>query len=374
MSSQPDRLEIWCAVNGFPGTSARDAEVAEQDGWDGLGVPDSQNLTGDPYVALALAAKASSRLLLAPWVSNPVTRHPALTAASIHTVQVESAGRAVLGIGRGDSSVTHLGFAPAPLDVFGHYIDRVQGYLRGEEVPFEIAQDGKGVLRSADSLHMADRPTGSELRWLRHTDVAKVPVDGAASGPKVIATCAVRCDRVTFAVGASSERIGWAIDVARQARADADLDPNGIKLGAMFHVGVHPDKATAVESIKGSLASSARFSVMHGKVMGPVSDEVRQGLLELHRSYDFNKHSRRGSHTAVLTNAMIDTFAIAGPVDHCVDRLAELHELGITRFQILASDWRGLDPKLKEYSVRTMADEVLPGFRERAAMAAPRVA
>src|SRR5579862_2610244 len=85
-----NQLEIWCAVNGFPGTSQADAERAEAEGWDGLGVPDSQNLTGDPYVALALAAKASSDLLLAPWVSNPVTRHPAVSAASIQTVQVES--------------------------------------------------------------------------------------------------------------------------------------------------------------------------------------------------------------------------------------------------------------------------------------------
>jgi 5,10-methylenetetrahydromethanopterin reductase len=367
MPTPADPLELWCAVNGFPGTSARDAERAELEGWDGMGVPDSQNLTGDPYIALALAANASSRLLLAPWVSNPVTRHPALTAASIHTLQVESGGRAILGIGRGDSSVTHLGFAPAPVEAFAHYIDRVQAYLRGEEVPFELDRDSEGVLAGADTLNMAAAPAGSQLRWIRHTSVAKVPVDGAASGPKVIAACAVRCERITFAVGASPERVEWAVGIAKQARRDAGLDPEALKLGAMFHVGVHPDRATAIESIKGSLGSTARFSVMHGKVVGPVSDEVREGLLAVHRAYDFNKHSRRGAHTVALTDAVIDTFAVAGTVEHCVSRIAELRALGITRFQILASDWRGLDPQLKAYSVRTMAEEVLPGIREASA-------
>jgi alkanesulfonate monooxygenase SsuD/methylene tetrahydromethanopterin reductase-like flavin-dependent oxidoreductase (luciferase family) len=77
------RVEFWCQPNGFPGTTAPAAERAEADGWDGLSVPDSQNLTGDPYVALALAASVTSNLLLRPRVTNPFTRHPAVTAASI---------------------------------------------------------------------------------------------------------------------------------------------------------------------------------------------------------------------------------------------------------------------------------------------------
>jgi 5,10-methylenetetrahydromethanopterin reductase len=290
-----------------------------------------------------------------------------VSAASIQTVQVESDGRAIFGIGRGDSSVTHLGFAPAPVSEFAHYVDRVQGYLRGEEVPFEVEQDGKGVLKTADSLHLKDGPTGSKLRWMRHAEVQKVPVDGAASGPKVIAACATRCDRVTFAIGAAPERIQWAIDIAKRARVEAGLDPNGIKFGVMLNVSAHPDRALAIESIRGSIGSTARFSVMHGKVMGPVSDEVREGLLAIHAAYDFNRHARRGSHTAAITDAIVDTFTVAGPSEHCIERLAALRELGITRFHVLASDWRGLDPSLKETCTRLMADEVLPGLREASA-------
>ena len=46
----------------------------------------------------------------------------------------------------------------------------------------------------------------------------KVPVDVAASGPKVIALGATLGDRVTFAVGADPERIAWALETARAAR------------------------------------------------------------------------------------------------------------------------------------------------------------
>jgi hypothetical protein len=41
----------------------------------------------------ALAARATERLRLGPAVTNPVTRHPAVTAAAVATLQVESEGR-----------------------------------------------------------------------------------------------------------------------------------------------------------------------------------------------------------------------------------------------------------------------------------------
>src|SRR5262245_65258613 len=119
------------------------AERLEVAGYDGLAVSDSQNLGPDPYVALALAAKSTERLRLATGVTNPFTRHPAVTAAAIATVQAESGGRTVLGIGRGDSSLAYLGLAPAGLARFETYVTRVQSYLAGATVPFDATgEDG----------------------------------------------------------------------------------------------------------------------------------------------------------------------------------------------------------------------------------------
>src|SRR5438105_3703561 len=111
----PSAIEIWAAGAGVPGHSARRAAQVEAEGYDGLAFVDSQNLAGDCYVALALAAAATQRLKLATGVTNPFTRHPAVAACAIASVQAESGGRAMLGIGRGDSALAHLGFAPAPV-------------------------------------------------------------------------------------------------------------------------------------------------------------------------------------------------------------------------------------------------------------------
>lgn len=42
----------------------------------------SQNLAGDCYIALAAAALVTSKLCLGTGVTNPVTRHPTVTAAA----------------------------------------------------------------------------------------------------------------------------------------------------------------------------------------------------------------------------------------------------------------------------------------------------
>lgn len=358
------KVELWRVANGFPGTTAAEAERAEADGWDGLSVPDSQNLTGDPYVALALAASVTSKLLLRPGVTNPLTRHPAVTAASILTVQVESKGRAVLGIGRGDSALAHLGLAPVPVKLFRTYVERVQGYLRGEELPFDIETDSQGKVATSDALAMASGPTGSKLRWAQYARVLKVPVDAAVTGPQPIAALAPVAERVTFAVGADPERVRWALDIARESRRKEGLDPDAVEYGVMLHVSPHPDRRIAIEMIAGTVASIARFSVMHGRPLGPMSDTVRQSLLDIHRVYDMNKHARRGAHTAALTDEVIETFTIAGPAEHCIERLLALRVLGITKFHLLAADWRNLDPALQEHARKSLAQDVLPGFRE----------
>lgn len=355
-------VEFWTSGVGMPRTTVKRAKQAEDEGWDGLGLVDSQNLAGDPFIALALAASATSRIKLGTAVSNPLTRHPAALATAIATVQAESDGRAVLGIGRGDSALAHLGLAPAPVPYFVRYLERVQGYLRGEDVPFDVATDGGGEVKSADALHMAGAPTSSRLHWLRPTQ-PKVPVDVAGTGPKVIAAGASHAERVTLAVGANAERLRWGIDTAHASRRAAGLDPTTLGIGAYVPVLVHPDRAVARSAIAGGVASFARFSVMHGNVAGPVDSATRATLHNVHAAYDMHSHFTHGSpQSQVLTDDVIDTFGIAGPPQYCIERLHELVELGISKVFVMGGGFRS-DPQEAAAAHRRLVDDVLPALR-----------
>ena len=106
-----------------------------------------------------IAAGATTTLRLGTGVTNTSTRHPAATAAGIASVHVASGGRASLGIGRGDSALAHVGFAPAPVEELEAYVGVVRAYLRGESVSFDdlarFTRPGTRVLRA---LGLADAP------------------------------------------------------------------------------------------------------------------------------------------------------------------------------------------------------------------------
>ena len=238
--------EIWMIAFPIAGAFAQMARMVEESGFDGIGIVDTQNLAGDPYAELCVAAHVTKRLKLRTAVTNPVTRHPAVTASAIATVQAESGGRAVLGIGRGDSAVAKIGERAPSSAVFARYISQVQGFLRGEEVTL-------------------DNGYRSRNEWIaRGGTLPKVPVDVAATGPRVIEVGARLAESVTFAVGADPERLAWAADYARQARKQVGLDPSTLKLGAFLNVVVHPD--TRTNSDAASVLTIIRVLPTHPRV------------------------------------------------------------------------------------------------------------
>jgi alkanesulfonate monooxygenase SsuD/methylene tetrahydromethanopterin reductase-like flavin-dependent oxidoreductase (luciferase family) len=136
-----------------------------------------------------------------------------------------------------------------------------------------------------------------------------------------------------FATGAGPERLAWAIDTARDARTAAGLDPAAFPFGASFPLFVHPDQGRARDLGSGTVASFAHLATVLGPVVGPVSDGQRDALTTLRNTYDVDRHLAHGSpQSRALTDDLIDTFAVAGPVSCCAERILELRELGISKF------------------------------------------
>ena len=354
-------MQLWMTTVAAARGAARTAAEIEAAGWDGMLVVDSQNLSGDPYVALALAATATTRLGLGTGVTNSVTRHAAATATAISSVNRVSNGRAVLGIGRGDSALAHLGRAPARLAQFERYLCQLQTYLRGEAVSFDDIDIPHDVAPPMSELHLHDAPPSSRIAWI--TGGAKVPVEVAASGPKVIAIAALHADRVMFALGADVERLKWGIALARKTRQEAGLDPNAIAFGAYLNLGCHTDMDAARSLVRGGLTTFARFSVMHGKANGPVSTGDREVLDALRTNYDMKAHTRGDSRQAgTLTDDFVDRFAIVGPPERCIERLKELQALGLDKVAISGAT-RGAAETDAAVGRKLVAEHVLSGMR-----------
>jgi 5,10-methylenetetrahydromethanopterin reductase len=337
-------MELWAMRIPEVGTVVAQAERAERLGWDGITFTDSQNLVADPFVAVALAGAATEHLRFATGVTNAHTRHPAALATIAATVQETTGGRFVLGIGRGDTALFHLGLQPMPVSRFAELVTELQTYLAGGTVDC----DG--------------RP--SRLRWLDRARQPKVPLDVAASGPRVIDFAARTAERVTLAVGADPDRVVWALDLARKAAADAGRDPSEISFGAYVTVGCHPDLAVARELISGAVAAFAHFSSMPGSTGAGLGPADRAVVADVGRRYDSNEHlSNAAEHTDALRPEFVDRFAVVGPPDVCVQRLRALADLGLERFVITGASFRA-DPEHARVSQQLLEGELLPALRE----------
>jgi 5,10-methylenetetrahydromethanopterin reductase len=350
-------LEIWRAGGSNTGATAELARGVEAEGWDGQMFMDSQSLSADPYAQMGAWAAWTDRLLLSPGVTNPFTRNLAVSAASIATVQAISNGRAVMGIGRGDSALAYLGYAPVRLAWFEKSLMTLQALLSGEEVPFADSGSTTGAAPSHEGLSLGARPEGVKLRWLPE-GLPKVPLDVAATGPKVIAMAARIAERVTFSVGAEVERMEWALGVAREH------EPEARSYGAQIVVVCHPDPDTALETAMHMAPPLARFQVIQGKTVGPADAAMAENMDAIRTGYDMRKHGVHDAKERLIGGSLspdfVKRFAIVGPPDLCTERLLALRDAGLERFVVVGP---GFYPTEWGEAGKLFVKEVVPALR-----------
>src|SRR4029450_10132983 len=119
------RLGLLCLPRSVAGAVA-DARLAEDVGFELVGVADSQSVFREMYATMARCAQATRRVRIGPSVTNPITRHPAVAASGIATVDEIAPGRAFFGIGSGDSAILNLAERPATLADMRAYVAAVR--------------------------------------------------------------------------------------------------------------------------------------------------------------------------------------------------------------------------------------------------------
>src|SRR5690348_10458675 len=178
-------------------------------GFDHLWLTDSSLHARNCYSYLTLAAARSSRLLLGTAVTNPLTRHPAITAAAAATVDEVSGGRMILGIGAGDRPLLALGLRPSPLATLEAAITAIRQLWAGEQADL----DAPGFTLSGAHLRFPARPD--------------IPVFVSASGPRTLELAGRAADGVILLVGLFPEALEWAVaQVERGARAAGRARPH----------------------------------------------------------------------------------------------------------------------------------------------------
>ncbi len=326
--------KFYLRTYSFPDAIEMVAAQAEEAGWDGLLLQDSQNLSPDVVVALTLAARATQRLTIGTAVTNLVTRDPAVVAGAFATLDLISGGRAMLGVARGDTALRLIGREPPHLAQFAQLVSEVRSYLSAQAVDF-------GGL-------------GSRIAWLDPESPPAVPINIFASGPKNLELAARLGDRVTMSLGAEPEQIAWGL---QQVRA---IDPH-VRVGALVVAATGDDRAELREYVRGNASISTHFRRGAEQVLDNADRAVVEAVDHDYELYGHSAHTSRQA--ADLPADFIDRFCVIGEPQECADRLRELVGLGLDHIVIVGG---GLDaPTATRLQMDTrFAREVLPAVRD----------
>jgi 5,10-methylenetetrahydromethanopterin reductase len=329
------------------GTTPRDfgaygewLRVAEDCGYELLTTGDSQSLWADPFVAMTYAAMRTKRPRLAITVSNPMTRHPAVVASMCTGLQQISRDRFAYGISSGDSALRNIGVRPAHVAELEEYVTCVQAMCDGEPATYQGAPQ--------------------QLRWdHRHT-----PVWMAAEGPKTLELAGRIADGVVLSNSLTAEAMERNLGHIRTGVTAAGRSMDDLEIWCMANVVPASTEAEGIAQVRSVLAGTAnhvfRFTV-EGKGL---PEELVPKVEELKRRYDSSHHAspETAAHNADLvdelglTQYLARQSTIAGPIPHCIERLHEVAEAGVTR--IIVAQF--VPDQL--YFMRTFATKVLPAF------------
>jgi len=229
---------------GVPGRDSAEAVCAlaswaEELGYRFVWVNDDR-LGRDVFSVLAAIAHSTRHVSVGPGVTNPYSRHPALIAAAIATVDELSEGRAVLGLGAGGTNHRALALARrSPSVALREALSVIRRLLAGEEV----TMDGHVVHTCEARLDFVPRRPS-------------VPIYVGARGPRMLEVAGELADGVIL--GNLAHTKGWEYMVSRvEAGARrAGRDVGQIELVAWFYTCIDDDGEAARQAVRPMVATS----------------------------------------------------------------------------------------------------------------------
>ena len=333
----PLKLSMFSVVDYYPDQGRTKGEFYEQVldqveyaddlGYDSFFVAE-HHFTGygvfpNPTIALAAAAARTSRIKLGAAVVVLPFRNPVQVAEDYAMLDQLSDGRMVMGVGSGYLAFEFDGFGVAgktKRESFDEGLDIIRKLWSGEKITYD-----------------------GEFTQIKDTGINVTPV--TKGGPKVY-VAALRMQSVyhvgkngdnmmivPYAMVDELEELAPAIAEYHKGYSDSGLDDEG-EIIAAFHTYISETDESARE--------------------------------EAQPAFDLYVETRDYAKSQVYADIIKSKVCVFGSVDTAVDRLVQMHDLGLTHVSLLMN-FGGLDPELAKKSMHLMATQVAPRVKARLA-------
>lgn len=325
-------------LSHHPWTRAADPRVAVDETLRAMRVADEAGLDSvwlsedpdgwDAFAVLGAAARLTSRVHLGTGVTNPYVRHPNLIAMSAATLDHLSAGRAFLGLGRGQPEWYEraLGMSTGnPVAVLSETIDLLRQWW---QPPHAASGAGHFAVRE---WHQAIGPLQPHL-----------PIYIAALGPKALTLAARKADGLLVADFASEPFLARLVPEMRRRMAAAGRDPEGFGFFVRTAIEISDDPEPILERRKNVMAlvnalpGMARQIDVPGFDVPAIMAQVREvmhtdevlarggAFIDMRRVADFPAARR------LIPTELMAAVSFVGPASEIRRKLRRLAEIGVT--------------------------------------------
>jgi alkanesulfonate monooxygenase SsuD/methylene tetrahydromethanopterin reductase-like flavin-dependent oxidoreductase (luciferase family) len=317
-----------------PAQVIRTVQVMEECGFAFAGLIDSHSRAMDVYVALSLAAANTTRIMLGPCVTNPVTRDISVTASAINSANLIAPGRIYLGISKGFSGTGAVGVAASKTSSLEQVIPQIRALMEGRPVEVHGRNLRIGLAKSG------------------------IPIYMAASGPMALRIAGQVADGAIVHMGHFPDVVADAFGHIRAGAEQAGRDWQKLDLWLYGAGECSPNRESARHVVKGAIAGMGA-SVFSPNTKGKrVPADLEDAVAQLRTEYAITQHMQPGEDDNEhlidrlgLTDYLIERFALCGTVEEVRAKKATLEQLGVKN--ILLNISMSTDP---ERTIRGLAE------------------
>lgn len=222
----------------------------------------------ETYSSLTLASTASKRIQLGPGVTDPFSRHPALTAMAMGTLDHFSDGRAILGLGAGSSGFKQLMMKRVhPAQAIREAVKVIRGLLAGESVTL----DGQ-VIKIQDAR-------------LNFTPRGQVPILVASNGQLIVQVAGEVGDGVISSSVLVQPRIDEVLEYVEKGLAKSGRKRSDFTVWSRLNISAHPDSQAAYRALKpmvyNLIAGKYPDTQMFDGLGLPLPDDLRETVIKV---------------------------------------------------------------------------------------------
>ena len=290
------KISVGIYPSGVPTDIIASARLADEMGFSTLWVLDSHLLFHEVYTLLGALAVSTERIRLGTAVTNPLTRHPTVTASAFSTLAELSGGRATLGISVGDSALKSMNFKVARMATLTETVALCRKLLRGEAVSC-----GEGTMAQLPRI------------------APPVPIYVAATGRKMLELAGRIADGVILMNGVAPELICEAVRIVREGTRATEREQESVRIAVW--AACHPSR----DAVKFNVARAILRNIP-----GPVDDLTRKVAAQVKQVYDYRQHGyAQADFARLIPDEIVSRYAFFGDPSAIARQIGSLAPCGV---------------------------------------------